>query len=248
VIWLRQAIFAPAAHMSRIRKAYRTQFQDLLASVRARRIDAGVQWLENKARLIARSGGIPIDVALSRVQSELRVRLGLHPRCAAQGGLPGASPKLLCDAGLGGLARWLRAAGYEALWKPELDDPELVLEARRISAILLTTDSMLMERRMVRQGTVVALWLPPSMNIQEQLKFFLSEFGFHILEPRCMSCAGKLRPVDKESVRDRIPPKTYRWLSEFFLCASCDKLFWRGTHWQNIETNLKSAVSCGNTG
>ena len=27
-----------------------------------------------------------------------------------------------------------------------------------------------------------------------------------------MSCGGELRPGDKEALRERIPPRTYRWL------------------------------------
>jgi uncharacterized protein with PIN domain len=32
------------------------------------------------------------------------------------------APPLACDAMLGGLARWLRAAGYDASWHPVFPD------------------------------------------------------------------------------------------------------------------------------
>ena len=25
------------------------------------------------------------------------------------------------------------------------------------------------------------------------------------------------------------------WKDEYFVCAGCDRLFWRGTHWERIE-------------
>jgi hypothetical protein len=53
-----------------------------------------------------------------------------------------------------------------------------------------------------------------------------------------MSCGGELRHVSKDALRERIPPRTYRWLDEFFACRRCDKLFWQGTHWQRILVTL----------
>ena len=152
-----------------------------------------------------------------------------------------------CDAGLGGLARWLRAAGHEALWDPEIDDSQLVREAGRLRATVLTTDSLLMERRVLRDGLVPAFWVPPTLRVPEQLALVFREFGLTVGEPRCMSCGGELVPVDKETMRERIPPKTWLWLDEYFVCSRCDQLFWKGTHWRQIGNQL-SAVQTQATG
>ena len=97
---------------------------------------------------------------------------------------------------------------------------------------------MLMERRVVRDRIVPALWLPPTMEIPSQLKLVFRELDLRILAPRCMSCGGPLRTADKEALRERIPPKTYRWLDEYFVCSRCGKLFWHGTHWSRIAKTL----------
>jgi uncharacterized protein with PIN domain len=148
-----------------------------------------------------------------------------------------------CDAGLGGLARWLRAAGYAAAWQPDIDDNELLREARTISATILTTDSMLMERRVLRDRILPAFWLPPTLRIPEQLALVFREFALTTRTARCMSCSGELRRVEKEILRERIPPKTYRWLEEFFVCSRCNRLFWRGTHWTRIQQQLKRVAA-----
>jgi uncharacterized protein with PIN domain len=153
----------------------------------------------------------------------------------------GFTPGLFyCDAGLGGLARWLRAAGYDARWQEGIDDDVLLREARRLSATLLTTDSMLMERRVLRDRLVPSLWLPPTLSIAEQLKLTFREFGLVRLAPRCMRCGGELRHENKELLGERIPPRTYRWLNEFFVCTRCGQLFWHGTHWLKIQKDLES--------
>jgi hypothetical protein len=150
-----------------------------------------------------------------------------------------------CDAGLGGLARWLRAAGHAAFWQPDIDDDDLLRQARQSAATILTTDSMLMERRLLRDRILPAFWLPPTLKIPEQLALVFREFALTTGKPRCMSCGGELRRVEKEALRERIPPKTYRWLEEFFLCNGCDRLFWHGTHWTRIQQQLQRVASAG---
>jgi uncharacterized protein with PIN domain len=54
-----------------------------------------------------------------------------------------------------------------------------------------------------------------------------------------MACGGELAPVDKQSYRDRIPPRTFPWLDDYFLCRRCGRLFWEGTHWQRTRSHLK---------
>ncbi len=39
---------------------------------------------------------------------------------------PSSQKKLLADAMLGSLARWLRVLGFDVTYDPALDDPELV--------------------------------------------------------------------------------------------------------------------------
>ena len=109
--------------------------------------------------------------------------------------------------------------------------------------MLLTTDSLLMERRVLRDGEIPAFWVSPALTMLEQLTAVLLELRLSLGEPRCMNCGGELRMIEKEKARDRIPPKTYRWLDEYFVCKRCDKLFWHGTHWQKIEQRLQTLPS-----
>ncbi|HOB33556.1 MAG TPA: Mut7-C RNAse domain-containing protein, partial [Verrucomicrobiota bacterium] len=111
--------------------------------------------------------------------------------------------------------------------------------ARVLNAFVLTTDSLMMERGVLRDGVVPSLWLPPALTKQEQLALVLRELDLKPRDPRCMTCGGELRPTPKETLRDRIPPKTWRWIDEYFLCDRCGQLFWRGTHWQRIQAAIE---------
>jgi len=215
--------------VSRIGRGYEARFRAVLRQARARRLEQGVQWLVAKARGLSAQDGIPVAEALSRIYDHLAARRPVRKSDSAP-----SAVRFLCDGGLGGLARWLRAAGYEADWQPYIADDELLRQARTISATVLTTDCMLMERRLLRDGIIPSFWLPPTLSIAEQLALVFREFNLTLRGPRCMSCGGELHPGDKEALRERIPPRTYRWRDDYFVCARCDKLFWHGTHWRRI--------------
>jgi len=220
--------------MGRIQKAYETRFRWLLRLVHARKMDQGIDWLLARARRLSTEKRIQPADALVQVAQELAARPAFQKRS-----LPPAVSRFFCDAGLGGLARWLRAAGYDAAWEPGIDDDLLLAKAKELGATLLTTDSMLMERRVIRDRIIPAYWLPPTMGNAEQLILVLREFNLPLRERRCMSCGGTLCQVEKEALRDRIPPRTYRWRNEYFLCNRCGKLFWHGTHWERIQRELQ---------
>jgi hypothetical protein len=153
-----------------------------------------------------------------------------------------AEPVLfVCDAALGGLARWLRAAGHSAHAIADAPPEAALREAQRLGATLLTGDRRALERRVVRGGELRALVVPTTVAPDAQLAFVLRACGLDLRAPRCMACGGELRAAAKDTVRARIPPRTALWKDEYWVCAGCDRLFWQGTHWERIEARLRAA-------
>jgi uncharacterized protein with PIN domain len=234
----------------RIEDGYRHRFRALLALVCPRRLEFGVDLLLERARQKSAREGIALARALAlvyeftRVRVERRVRLmeacGLGTPAAK--GCAAAPPRFLCDWSLGGLARWLRAAGYEARQGAARQGDRLLEEAARGGFVLLTSESRLLDRSPPREGAVLALWIPSALGKREQLAMLMRDLGLQPRAARCMACGGELRSTPKESVRARIPPRTALWRDEYFLCAGCDRLFWRGTHWERISGALRVAA------
>ena len=153
-----------------------------------------------------------------------------------------AQPTFACDAMLGGLARWLRAAGYDASWHPGIEDRDLVGLVHEQKRTLLTADTKIFEFRAIRDGVLPAILIPVDVRPREQLGFVLAKLGLPLLEPRCMVCGSELVEKTKDEVAGRVPLRTYAWLERFWECNRCGKLFWRGTHWEKIEQALRDAA------
>lgn len=150
-------------------------------------------------------------------------------------GAPGEPPRFCCDAMLGGLARWLRALGYEASFEHGIEDAALVERAATTGGILLSSDRPLFERRAVRAGDVRALFVPRHAPVLEQATFVLRAFELDVRPPRCMRCGGALVEVARDAVRAEVPPKSLCAYATFYRCAACGGVFWHGTHWTRIE-------------
>jgi uncharacterized protein with PIN domain len=150
--------------------------------------------------------------------------------------------RFACDAMLGGLARWLRAAGHDAWWRPDVGDAELVRLARDEGRTLLSCDTGIFRYGVVRDGEVPALFVPLRLSPPEQLAHVLGRLGLPLDEPRCMACGGRLVEMTKEQAAGRVPPRSLAWLDRFWECDRCRRVFWRGTHWQRIAERLRQAA------
>lgn len=225
--------------MNRTRRAFEVKFRALLVRVRARRIDQGLRWLVEQGERTARREQVSLAHAFTQVYLAVLKRVERRPAARPSSDAGETPVRFLCDAGLGGLARWLRAAGYDAGWSADITDDDLIRQALGRHAVVVTTDSLLLERRVLRDGELGCVWVPPSLRPLEQLALALDELRLPLRDPLCMNCGGPLRRVDKEAMRERIPPRTYLWLDEYFLCQRCGQLFWHGTHWAKIVGRLK---------
>jgi uncharacterized protein with PIN domain len=72
---------------------------------------------------------------------------------------------------LGGLARCLRAAGYDAAWEPGIDDWGLIRQAMRERRVLLSSDTGIFRIGLVRDGDLPALFISHGLTKQRQLAF-----------------------------------------------------------------------------
>ncbi len=135
---------------------------------------------------------------------------------------------------LGTLAKWLRILGYDTLFQPELNDHQLVRLARAEDRVLLTRDRELARRRGVR------VLLVDSEYLDDQVVQVLSEFGLSARRSfsRCPVCNEPLVAIDRQTARARVPAYVARTQETFKVCPACQRVYWRGTHWQRMADRL----------
>lgn len=147
--------------------------------------------------------------------------------------------KFLADCMLGKLAKWLRMLGYDTLYLPDADDDELVRIAVREDRILLTRDSRLSDRRMVRNRCVFVGWGSTSEQLRQVIDTLALEVSEDLLFTRCAVCNSQIVPVAKAQVKSRVPPYVYRTQANYGYCPVCDKVYWRGTHVEHVLKAIK---------
>jgi uncharacterized protein with PIN domain len=166
------------------------------------------------------------------------LRAAWRTRTARAGGFLAEPVGFVCDASLGGLARWLRAAGHPAQWRDGATALARVADAVKEGRVLVTTDSRVLALGAIRDGRLPTLWLPSNLTRDRQLGLVLGDLDLDVLAARCMACSGELACVEKEAVLDRIPPRTALWKDTYFVCRDCARLYWQGTHWERIQARL----------
>ncbi|MBN1220287.1 MAG: Mut7-C ubiquitin/RNAse domain-containing protein [Anaerolineae bacterium] len=151
--------------------------------------------------------------------------------------------RFVLDVHLGRLATYLRMFGFDTLYRNNYDDDELARVSSEEGRILLTRDRGLLKRSIVTHGYCLR-----TTNPREQLVEILRRFDlFEAVRPfqRCLHCNGLLQPVNKADIGHRLLPKTRQYYDEFRRCPTCDRLYWKGTHYQRMQQFIDSVLQAG---
>ncbi len=145
-----------------------------------------------------------------------------------------AAPRLIVDAMLGRLAKWLRLAGYDTLYWRDGSDEELIAAARAGERVIVTRDRQLAGRRGVCALLVAAEVL------DEQIAEVRAALGGDP-QPftRCPECNEPLQELAHADARDLVPPYVWHTQTEFRRCAGCGRVYWKGTHWPAVQARLE---------
>jgi uncharacterized protein len=149
--------------------------------------------------------------------------------------------RFIADAMLGKLTKWLRVLGIDVLYHPNATDTELLQWAERGGRILLTRDRRLMRRR----GPLRRLYIE-SDYYPEQVRQVVQAFDLADriqVFTRCIRCNEPLHAIAKQGVAKRVPPYVYATQATFKRCATCDRLYWGGTHRDNMLRQLRAMLA-----
>ena len=145
--------------------------------------------------------------------------------------------RFLVDRTAGKLARYMRMLGIDTDYIATCDIPPIVKLARQSGRTVVTRNARLVDRL----GGGVLL---KSDALPEQVRQIVRTVGEGNLAlfTRCSVCNEELRPVEKESVKGRIPDYVYETQDEFATCPSCGRYYWKGTHWDKMKADIERMV------
>ena len=145
--------------------------------------------------------------------------------------------KFILTKEVGRLARWLRILGFDTVYYNQDNTARVLLLALREQRIVVTRNKLLFDTISAK-----AVYLTQE-KVEDQLRAVIEKLGIRIDEEkmfsRCVLCNKALAAVDKQNVKERVPPYVYKTQDSFMECGLCRRVYWPGTHWGNIRKALE---------
>jgi uncharacterized protein with PIN domain len=148
--------------------------------------------------------------------------------------------KFAVDCMLGKLAKWLKILGFDTLFFPKIDDDDLLSLSLREGRILLTRDTDLLKRADKARAVFVQ-----SEKWQEQLRQVLDTYQLRDqVRPfsRCLTCNTPLKSLPKKRAQNLVSPFVFQRARSFALCPDCNRVYWRGTHFRDMERKINGIL------
>jgi len=152
-----------------------------------------------------------------------------------------ATEQFVADRMLGKLARWLRVLGHDTLYLGDAGD-EVIRRGLDEGRILLTRNRR--AHPWLKRGRVVVIKADdPREQLREVVRQLRLSLAEEALLNRCLGCNRPLVTVGKEEVRGDVPEYVWQTHAEFRRCQGCRRVFWSGSHAQNMRHRLKTDFS-----
>jgi uncharacterized protein len=137
------------------------------------------------------------------------------------------------------LGRWLRVAGYDAaIAAPASSDEAILASAMEEHRILLTRDRHF-QTMASPPGQIIFLKGTSLKEWARQLKDEIHlDWLFHPFS-RCLVCNEVFVPADREMVESHVPEKSRSLSTSFWVCKTCNKVYWQGTHTERMLKQLQ---------
>jgi uncharacterized protein with PIN domain len=156
--------------------------------------------------------------------------------------------RFIVDHNVGKLAKWLRMMGYDSLFFDGSDDSHMVALALAEGRVILTRDSEIMKRRLITSGRLKAVLIDseePERQMQQLMDTLELKRQFRPFT-LCLECNQPLVERSPEEVKDRVPPYVYKTQSQYMECPACQRIYWRGTHWEAMTRKLEKLAKGNN--
>jgi len=145
--------------------------------------------------------------------------------------------KFILTKELGRLVKWLRILGFDTEYFNADNAGSLIIQALREERIILTRNQHLPQVR----GLKIVLIKNEKITKQvaEALKILEIKPDPETMFRRCILCNAELVDIVKEKVKDKVPEYVFKTQENFITCPKCQRIYWQGTHWGNVQKTLE---------
>jgi uncharacterized protein with PIN domain len=154
--------------------------------------------------------------------------------------------RFMADVMLGRLARWLRILGYDTAYEKVMDDRDLIERVLAEDRWLLTRDGHMVQRKVLRgRHTLIE-----SDDLENQLRQLHRDLKIdlamsHLRGHRCADCNMLLASISHEEAVPLVPSFVAQQHRVFLRCPRCGRVFWPGTHWDDLFKRLAAIKETG---
>jgi hypothetical protein len=148
--------------------------------------------------------------------------------------------KFIVDCMLGKLARWLKILGFDVIYFPKIEDSELLALARKERRTLLTRDNMLVKKAKGAKSLFIEsdVWKKQVEQVLREFRLWKKAKPYS----RCIECNIELKNLSKKKAENLVAPFVWEHASSFALCPQCGRVFWQGTHFQDMEFRIEEIL------
>ena len=145
------------------------------------------------------------------------------------------------DVNVAKLAMFLRMAGFDVFYENSADDEKLARVSHDEKRVLLTRDKRLLKRKIVMFGRLIRSEIPEE-QFRETMRIFDLKDKMRPFS-RCLVCNAMLKPISKNEIFHRLEPLTKKYYNSFHICPRCDKIYWPGSHKDNMHKIMETSLS-----
>jgi len=155
---------------------------------------------------------------------------------------PIRNPRFVADVHLGALARYLRMLGFDTLYEESYRDAHIAAISARERRMVLTRDRDLLMHKVITHGRFVRALRPRDQLLEVVDAVDLT--GSFSPFTRCMECNSELVRISKDHVQHRVPPDTLEAFTKFSQCSTCERVYWRGSHYRRMCKFIAATFAC----
>ena len=131
--------------------------------------------------------------------------------------------------------------GYDTVLFDHSHDDRMIRIALDEERIIVTRDTQLMKRRVITSGRLKAVLITgdrPEQQIKQVVDKLHLDTGYSPFS-LCLECNQPLVSRSKEEVAELVPPYVFKTQENYVQCPECQRVYWKGTHWQAMTEKLR---------